>query len=99
MGEILNVPPGTWFYVRELPPDATNAEIAEWFSQAGVPVAEDSVSFRSNGKYGNTAVVSVDRKTIRDLVRWCLDQIPFRGGRQLPIELFGTSKSNFKNRW
>ena len=89
----LNIPPGTWFYIRELPPDTTNAEIAEWFCAAGVPVSEDCVAFRNDTQYGCTAVVSVDRETVRDVIRWCLDQRPFRCGRRLPIQLFGTNKS------
>jgi hypothetical protein len=76
MFQQINIPPGTWLYAKVLPVDVTAAEIANWFCECGVPVAEDCVAVRRDEKFGMMCIVSVSREEIRNVLRWCLAQTP-----------------------
>ena len=89
----LNLSPGTWFFVRHLPADATSDELIQFFWDCGISIEFDSVSFCDDKNGDTAAVISVSKSQILQLVRWAVDQKKFRD-EQLQIELFGSDRKS-----
>jgi hypothetical protein len=91
MGNI-EIPPGQWFYIRSVPHAATEEDLSQHFWEtAGLYVPPENFAIRNDPKYGRTAVVSISRGTICELIKACIQSKTFHD-YTMPFELFGTPR-------
>jgi hypothetical protein len=84
------IPNGVWIYISSLPAATTAEEIANHFCESGLAVPPENVSLRASRPHC-TAVVSVPRDEVMNLVSWALNQNTFHG-EQLNIQRAGGAK-------
>jgi RNA recognition motif-containing protein len=84
------VPPGTWFFIKNIPIETTDEELAQHFCESGIATPPENVSVRHYPERA-TAIVSVSKEEICALEKWAVNQRKSKHC-DLIVQLFGTSR-------
>jgi len=86
-----DIPPGVWFYMKNLPASTTEESLSEYFRVRGLDIPPESISVKvfddsSFREATAGAMVSMSKDVVLTMVKWVLNDEPVEG-RQLRIEL------------
>lgn len=82
--DLKDLPVGTFFCLRDLPPGMTEQQLSEWFHARGLRITADAISireffYRSTNTVHPNAIFSVNKSVMFDMFKWYLQHDTFDG--------------------